>query len=269
MKDLPIKISVIVITWNELDLVDRCLHSFYDKFDFNSHEIVVVDNGSSDGTGDMILEKYPSVTYVKLRRNIGVGPARNRGIIASRGEFIMTLDNDALLECDFSTVAASIESSFESEERLGVMGFRLCYPDGTYQYNGRSFPGLLQPFVSRVAALQKVGVLGRLIDKHLRKDLGNESSGLHEVDYVLGANQIYRKKDVIQIGMYDDAIFFGPEDLEFCWRLKESLGRVNMINLSLSIVHDYQRRTTKINLILLKHLVSYYSTWVKMRLARF
>ena len=76
-----LSISVVVITWNEKHLLSRCLENLCPNFDFDEDEIVVIDNGSIDGTAEMVSERFPSVRYYRLEENIGVGPARNRGIM--------------------------------------------------------------------------------------------------------------------------------------------------------------------------------------------
>ena len=92
-----LSISVVVITWNEKHLLSRCLENLCPNFDFDEDEIVVIDNGSIDGTAEMVSERFPSVRYYRLEENIGVGPARNRGIMVADKNIVMTLDNDAYL----------------------------------------------------------------------------------------------------------------------------------------------------------------------------
>ena len=259
-----LSISVLVITWNEKHLLSRCLEKLCANFDFDEDEIVVIDNGSIDDTPEMVSERFPSVRYYRLEENIGVGPARNRGIMVADKDIVMTLDNDAYLATPFSTLKASIIDAHLHNPNLGVMGFRLCFPDGSYQFNGRGFPGFVQPFYSRIPFLRSIKYFKNQYNSHLNVNLEQISTGLHEVDYLLGANQIFTREWLVKTGIYDESIFFGPEDLEFCWRVKQAGGQ-NMINMSVSIIHDYQRRTRKINKIFFLHTYAFYRTWLKMK----
>ena len=117
MKSSP-SISVVIITWNQLELLNRCLESLYSQFQFEHDEIIVIDNGSTDGTNDLIESNYPAVRYYRLDSNLGVGAARNRGIVASRCEYIMTLDNDAYLQTSFASLKKSIIAAYNQEKDL-------------------------------------------------------------------------------------------------------------------------------------------------------
>ena len=260
-------VSVIVITWNQVECLSRCLESICNDFDFNQDEIIVIDNGSEDDSESVIRTRFPDVQYFPLKNNIGVGPARNRGILASSKNFIMTIDNDAYLTTPFPVVKNSIVEAFATVENLGVMGFRLCYPSGQYQFNGRQFPRMLQPLSSRLTLLRKFKYFHKLHTRHMRTELEQSLNGLHEVDYVLGANQIYRRHSLATTSVYDESIFYGPEDIEFCWKHKIA-GHRNMVNMSCTISHDYQRRSTKINGLFIRHLISFYRIWLKIRPTR-
>ena len=179
-----LSISVIVITWNEKHLLSRCLENLCANFDFDEDEIVVIDNGSIDDTSEMVSEHFPSVRYYRLEENIGVGPARNRGIMVADKDIVMTLDNDAYLTTPFSTLKASIIDAHSHNPDLGVMGFRLCFPDGSYQFNGRGFPGFVQPFYSRIPFLRSIKYFKNQYNSHLNVNLEKISTGLNEVDYL-------------------------------------------------------------------------------------
>ena len=97
---MSFNLSVIIITWNESAILERCIGSFYEKFDFNHNEIIVVDNGSEDETLRVLSSKYPNIKVLALDKNYGVGPARNRGLMFSSGKYLMTLDNDTILNSD-------------------------------------------------------------------------------------------------------------------------------------------------------------------------
>ena len=87
------KISIVVPNWNGMEFVGMCLDSL-SQLDFEGHEVIVVDNGSQDGSREMIEKKYPWVILLKLPENMGFAIACNEGIKASKAEYIVLLNND-------------------------------------------------------------------------------------------------------------------------------------------------------------------------------
>ena len=86
------KISIVVPNWNGMEFVGMCLDSL-SQLDFEGHEVIVVDNGSKDGSREMIEKKYPWVRLLKLSKNMGFAIACNEGIKASKAEYIVLLNN--------------------------------------------------------------------------------------------------------------------------------------------------------------------------------
>lgn len=257
------RLSVVLITWNAEEKLKRCIDSVLSSIDHAKDEIVLVDNASVDGTEKMVGRDYPMVRYMRLGSNIGVGPARNRGISLARGKYIMTLDDDAWVKQ--GNVGDVIESIFESHPDLGLVGFRIDNPDGSRQPSTRRFPNALQPFVARLPLIKNVAYFSRLHHHHLMSDFGEPTDGgLVEVDYVLGANQVFLKDAAVYLGGYDEKIFYGPEDMEFCMRIRD-LGRTVAYSNLVTMGHEYQRRTTKVNSLLIKHVRGFYHVFRKRR----
>ncbi|SVC60584.1 uncharacterized protein METZ01_LOCUS313438, partial [marine metagenome] len=87
------KISVVVPNWNGMKFIGMCLDSLA-RSDFDDYEVIVVDNGSVDGSCEMIEENYPQVRLIKNQENMGFAVACNQGINAARGTYISLLNND-------------------------------------------------------------------------------------------------------------------------------------------------------------------------------
>jgi GT2 family glycosyltransferase len=257
------RLSVVLITWNEKAKLQTCLRSLMPALDLDRHEVIVVDNGSRDGTDQMVADEFPQVRYFPLERNIGVGPARNRGISLAQGEMIMILDNDTeVLDPDFPD---AIDRAFAEDPKLGLLGFRLENPDGTTQQSTRRFPTVLHPLIARIPLLKDIPVFGRMRARHLMEDVNLDA--LDEkltVDYVLGANQIFPKGLAVLLNGYDERIFYGPEDLEFCLRIRDLGLRVKYSN-EINIRHEYQRRTRKLSWLLVKFIAAFYWVFWKRR----
>lgn len=250
-----VRLSIVVITWNERDDLRRCLEALVDKINLNRDEIIVVDNGSCDGSRELVTQ-YPQIRYLALDRNYGVAAARNHGLFLARGDICMTLDNDAVMLTE--DPGAIVEEFFSAHPEAGVVGYQLLDEDGTRQQSARRFPKFYQPLVARMPLTRRNNFLKRELDRHLMNDIcfGNELDYI-EVDYVLGANQVFTKKVAAQLMGYDDNIFFGPEDAEFCVRVRK-LGFRNYYCQSISIIHRCKRRTRKLSVLALKHLIGFW-----------
>jgi GT2 family glycosyltransferase len=254
MSASEVRLSIIIITWNELDNLKRCLLSLVDKVDFTRDEVIVVDNGSKDGSAEFVAT-LPEIRYFPLAKNLGVGPARNRGLFLARGKYCMTLDNDTIfLTTDPGSI---VERFFQEHPDAGVVGFELLNVDRSRQDSTRRFPRFYQPIAARLAFTRKLGFVQRELDRHLMLDTRfDEAADPLEVDYVLGANQTFTKDVGALLMGYDDRIFFGPEDAEFCVRTRK-LGLRNYYCRQISVVHDYKRRTRKFSALTLKHLAGF------------
>jgi GT2 family glycosyltransferase len=250
------RLTIVIITWNEKDLLRRCLETVIPVIDGDQDEVVVIDNHSQDGTDAMVASLYPQVRYLKLDRNIGVGPARNRGICLARGNYIMTLDNDTrVLGGDIGSI---VEDIFHKHPDIGLFSFRLLNEDGSIQQNIRRYPNIIQPLCARIGFIRSSWIGQRNLNHHLMTDVDLSAvDDVLDVDYVLGANQVFRKESFVLLNGYDEAIFFGPEDADFCLRMRRLGFRICYVPI-LEIEHAYRRRTRKFSLLTLKHIIYYY-----------
>src|SRR5512142_1632994 len=89
-------VTILIITWNRKNDVLETVQSIYDQ-SYQNFEIIVVDNGSNDGTVNALCDAYPGVKIVPLAQNMGVSAGRNAGIVVAQGEIIFCLDSDASL----------------------------------------------------------------------------------------------------------------------------------------------------------------------------
>src|SRR6188508_2836165 len=124
--------SVVVVTYNALPWIEQCLESV------RGEETIVVDNGSTDGTVDIVRERFPEATVLE-RENRGLGAGWNAGMEAASGRYVLLLNADAwLTEGSLPRLVAFADA----HERAAVVGPRLLNPDGTLQRSVRGFPTL-------------------------------------------------------------------------------------------------------------------------------
>lgn len=226
-------ISIVILTWNSRALLDACLAALPAATAPLLTEIIVVDNGSRDGTGDMLAAR-PEVVTITNPTNRGVAPARNQGLRVARGEFVALLDVDTVpAPGSFAMLTARLQAAPE----VGLVGPKLVDPDGGLQYSCRRFPTLLDKVCRRLPAR-----IGRALidDVELR---WWDHAGVRQVDYVIGACQVIRRTALDQVGLLDERIFYGPEDVDLCLRMHRAGWGVEYVPAA--VVMHLERRLTK------------------------
>lgn len=193
-------VSVIVLNWNGKHLLDACLSSLL-KQTYAPLEILLVDNGSADGSVEYVLEKYPSVRILRNDRNLGFAGGNNVGLRTAQGKYLLMLNNDTEVDppCIEELVKAAQSSppnvgswgskvlSFDDRETIDVCGI-VIYPDGLGRGRGRLEPA---------------------------KDRYNQ---MEEIFFISDCAGLYRKKMIDEIGLYDEDFFNCNEELDLGFR---------------------------------------------------
>ncbi|MFA6456706.1 MAG: glycosyltransferase family 2 protein [Bacteroidota bacterium] len=210
---VQIDISIVLIAWNVRELLDDCIKSILANTNNVRYEIILVDNNSIDGIKEMVKTNYPGIFLIENPTNRGVAPARNQGIKAAKGKYILILDADTKL---FENSIEMMFSFMEKNVHTGVVGCTLVDGKGHLQYSCKRFP-TIRAIVSRRLEFLSMFRNSVQLNNHIMKDWDHAS--VAEVDYVIGACQFIRSSALTVIGMYDEKIFYGPEDLDLCLRM--------------------------------------------------
>lgn len=276
------KLSIVLLTWNSEKYIEKCLYSIRNGIDSNDYEIIVVDNGSADNTLKILNMEFPGIKLIRNISNRGVAPARNQGIEAASGEYILILDIDTYV---YKGAIDRLLHFMEENQDVGLCGPRLCFDDGTMQNSFRRFPLLQTKVLRRINA----GWAKRLLENEyynmgtngynftytinggagegfIEQDFNRMDKEAFDVDYVIGACQIIRRSALDEVGLLDDKIFYGPEDVDLCLRMWLSGWRVSY--LPNALVKHYEQRITKNKLfsyISIKHLQGLAYYFVKHR----
>ena len=123
------KLSVIIVSYNTKEILKNCLESIYCILG-NANEIIVVDNNSVDGTREMLRQRYHKVKLILNDKNLGFGAANNRGMLISKGKFILLLNSDTV--ASEKTIAECLGFASRNTD-VGVLGCRLQKPNGNLQ----------------------------------------------------------------------------------------------------------------------------------------
>ena len=238
-----VDLSVVIVNWNVRDLLHRCLHSIFANLPLaNLHtcrlEIIVVDNGSTDGSPQMVREAFPQVRLIANPDNRGFPAANNQGIEVSRGRYVLLLNPDTEVVGD---ALATMVAFADAHPDVGVVGPQLLNPDGSVQSSRRRFPTLataffestwLQPYAPR-----------RLLERYYVLDRSDDE--VQEVDWVTGAALMARREAIEQVGPLDEGFFMYSEELDWCRRFKEAGWRVVYLPTA-QIVHHVGKSSEQV-----------------------
>jgi GT2 family glycosyltransferase len=208
-------LSVIIVTFNSADLIGRCLCSVLGHETALSREVIVFDNASEDGTAELIEAQFPGATVVRSSENIGYGSGINQAVRHASGEYFMFLNPDAELR---PGAIDQLVQVLESDARVGVVGPRLVFMDGTVQASARRFPaaGRLWAEVLRVHLLLPRPVRSRWLSGTYSDQ---DESGF--VDWISGACHVISRRTWDVVGELTERTFCGFDDLEYCMRARE------------------------------------------------
>lgn len=207
-------VSIVVVTWRDRENLLACLASLAEHVR-TRHEVVVVDDGSGDGTPEAVRERFPAALVVARPFNGGLVAGRNDGLKLATGRYVLMLDSDT--EVRPGAVEALV-GVLEDDPRVGLVGPRLVGPDGELQLSCRRWPPFWIPFLRR-------GPFPRFVDddppvhrRHLMKDFDHDRR--RPVVWVSGAAQMWRRELVERLGPYDRRLSsYGGEDLDWCLRV--------------------------------------------------
>ena len=216
-------LAVIVVTWNTRDLTLNALRSLYADLETSglTADVYVVDNASVDNTAEAVTAQFPQVKLIVSAENLGFGGANNLAI-----RQIMTLPDPPsviyLLNSDTITQLGATRALYDAllaSDRVGLVGARLSYEDGSFQHSAFAFPGLRQLWV------EFFPTPGRLIEGEFN---GRYPKALYErgepfpVDFVLGATMMLRREVIEQTGMFDQQFFMYCEEIDWAWRIHDA-----------------------------------------------
>jgi N-acetylglucosaminyl-diphospho-decaprenol L-rhamnosyltransferase len=209
------QVAVAVVSWNTRDLLAACLTSLEEDKRAGRAEVWVVDNGSSDGSPDLVRTRFPWVELVEPGENLGFGRAVN--LIADRtaAPWIAPANADVRLE---PGALGTLLATGERDPRAGAVAPQLITLDGTPQHSVYAFPTV--PF-SIVRNFPVGRISPRLADR-LCFDGYWDASRARRVDWAIGAFMILRRSGFDEVGGFDPAQWMYAEDLDLGWRLAEA-----------------------------------------------
>lgn len=233
-------ISVVLVTWNSGRYVKRAIDSVLAsaRRAGEDAEVIVFDNGSSDDTCAVLDRAYgadPAVSLIRSARNVGTTVSRNACIRRARGRYVLVLDADA--ELDAGCIAA-FTGFFERFPDTGVACPIVMFPDGSRQESYRRFPTLATKILRIVSSLFGAGEAARVRDESY--DSPPYAPRVLRPDYAISACWMIRKETFDGVGLFDERMFYAPEDVDFCIRAWQAGFPVALCEEAI-VVHHCQR----------------------------
>jgi GT2 family glycosyltransferase len=229
----PVDLSIIIVAWNVRDLVLDCLASIEDARLRASYEVIVVDNGSVDGTVESVRRAFPRAHVIALPANVGFAAGNNQGMLKATGRHFVLLNSDTIV------LPGGLERCveyLEAHPEVAVVGPQLLNPDRSKQNCIHNSPTLLSELVGQ-------SLLRRLLPRRWPSKLVDYREPL-EVEAVLGACLFVRADVVREVGPIDEAYFFFLEETDWCERIRARGWKVVHLP-DAHVIHLYGEATKK------------------------
>ena len=199
-------LSVIIVSFNTKDILRDCLKSLTlnTQYKILNTETIVVDNGSADGSVEMVEKEFPNVRLIKNKKNLGFARANNQGIKIARGEYVLLLNSDTKI---VDNALVKMVKFAKSDKKIGIVGPKLLNPDSTPQPSTAPFYTLPVTLISLFGG-----------DRFLRQSYKD----IRKVDWVSGACFLIKREVVENIGLLDEKFFMYVEEMEFCFRAQKA-----------------------------------------------
>ena len=207
-----VTVAVAVVSWNTRDLLAACLRSLSSDAEAGRAEVWVVDNGSADGSPDMVEAEFPWVNLVRSPENLGFGRAVNLVASRTRAAWIAAANSDIRLETEALSVMLDAGAR---DSAAGIVAPMLVLPDGAIQPSIQPFPTLLDAALLRLRIYRLSRRIGRRLYLRAYRD---PAEGGH-VDWAAGAFLLVRRGAFDRVHGFDEEQWLYAEDLDLAWRL--------------------------------------------------
>jgi N-acetylglucosaminyl-diphospho-decaprenol L-rhamnosyltransferase len=202
-------VSVVVVTFDAMPWIERCLDSV------RGREVIVVDHGSTDGTLELVRDRFPGVRVIE-QENRGMGGGNNAGLRVARGRYTLLLNSDAWVVGD---AVDRLAAHLDAHPRVAVAGPRLTNPDGSLQRSVRGFPTLWR-LATEYFYLRKLAPRSDLLNAFYGGGFGYDET--REVETLYGAALLVRREAADEVGLFDEDFFMFSEETDWTYRFHQA-----------------------------------------------
>ena len=242
MKTEQITISVIIVNFNVREFLEQTLLSVKRALKNIPSEIIVIDNASVDDSVQMVRRRFPDVILIENKKNVGFSAANNQGLEIARGQFIVLLNPDTIVQEDTFT---KLLDFFENTPDAWAATCKIINPDGTFSIDCRhSIPTPLTAFW-KVTGLSRLFPKSKIFGKYNLTYL--DENDTYQVEAISGSFMMFRRETVQKVGKLDEDFFMYCEDIDYCYRINQAGGKIYYVPDS-QIIHYKGESTKKYNL---------------------
>lgn len=221
-------VTIVIVNFNAKDDLERCLTSLHTAPPALLHEVVVVDNGSTDGSIDNVRGRWPTVRAIEMGRNAGFSAANNAAIRATESDLILLLNSDTIVPAG---AIDRLAAELRADPRLAVLAPRLVDRSGRAEL---SFGPMIGPLAElRQKALTRLYARGFAPARWI---VGRKLRSRRRADWVSGACLLVRREAAEQAGLLDERFALYCEDVDFCAAIRRS-GRQVWFTPAVQITH--------------------------------
>ncbi|MBO6218706.1 MAG: glycosyltransferase family 2 protein [Treponema sp.] len=220
-------VSIIIVNYNTKQLLADCLNSIYEQTNGIEFEVIVSDNGSTDGSIEMLKNDFPQVAFIENNANLGFGAANNRGLKIAKGKYIFYLNSDTILLNNAVKIFFDYFEENGEKEKLGALGCMLVKKDGAAAISSDSFLGLEENFCYFLK--DKFYLLFSTYYKAFKHYLFRyklkevkKSPVVHQkgfVDFIIGADLFLRNDEFAK---FDEHYFMYCEEVDLQYQMEKN-----------------------------------------------
>ena len=232
------QLSVIILNYNVRYFLEQCILSVQSALVGMDAEIIVVDNNSSDGSCQMMDERFPNIKFIENDTNLGFPKGNNIGVSFASGKYICILNPDTVVAED---TFVKVIAFADKQSNLGIVGVKLI--DGRGNFLPESKRGIPTPFVAitKIMGLYKISK-AKAFGKYYAMELGEDETG--KVDILVGAFMVMKRELYLEVGGFDEECFMYSDDIDLSYMVLKR-GRSNYYYHDTTVIHYKGESTVK------------------------
>jgi hypothetical protein len=229
------EISLIIVNRNVRQYLKDCLESVFRCWEGPGEtlEVIVVDNGSCDGSPEMVRESFPAVQVIANHKNVGFASACNMGIAAAHGRRVLLLNPDTRV---LNGLYGELTAFMDTNPKAGIIGPLVMNPDGSRQPTYRRFPTYSNIIFSRKSPISRLWPGNKGSRDYLQGDVVTDRPS--RVEALGGACMLLSREMLDQVGALDENYFMYLEDTDLCYRAAQN-GWETWLVPSAKIIHHW------------------------------
>lgn len=211
-------LSIVVVNWNTKELLHECLSSIYSNKGVLSPEVIVVDNRSSDGSVQMLLDRFPQVHLILNKENIGYARANNQALKSCTSRLVLLLNPDTRILGDSLELLVDY---IENNPEAGALGPKIVHPEMRLKVLSCGYQPTVKTLFNHYFFLSKLFPHSPFF-RGINLRMGVHDDKVREVEWLSGACILVRREVIEQVGPLSENWFMYAEDLEWCQRMLDN-----------------------------------------------